>query len=136
MELVRGLFAAFEGSPDEGELARRFGDANLARFFDPAIEWVPVPQSLLASGDYRGYDGVRRFFTEFLSTWEEYSIELQEVVDAGDQVVAVMRMIGRAHEVEVDEVWSSLYAFRSDKIARVQGFSTPRGALEAAGLRE
>jgi hypothetical protein len=31
MELVRGLFAAFEGSPDEGELARRFGDANLVR---------------------------------------------------------------------------------------------------------
>jgi ketosteroid isomerase-like protein len=135
VELVRGLFGAFEGAGVD-ELEQRFADANLKRFFDPEVEWVPVAQSLLASDEYRGYEGVRRFWTEFLSTWEEYRITPEEIIDAGDQVVAVMRMTGRTHDVEVDEVWSSLHSFRNGRIVQVQGFATRRGAFDAAGMRE
>ncbi|HZA90232.1 MAG TPA: nuclear transport factor 2 family protein [Solirubrobacterales bacterium] len=136
VKLVRRAFAAFAGSVDEDEFERRFADANLDRFFDPEVEWVPVSQSLLASGGYQGYEGIRRFWTEFLSIWEEYAVELQEIVDAGGQVVAVMRMTGRTHGVDVDELWSSLHTLRNGRIVRVQNFASPRCAFEAAGLGE
>jgi hypothetical protein len=70
VELVRQGFA--------DEFDRRFDDANLDEFFDP-IEWVPVQQSLLARSEDRGYEGVRRFWIESLSTSHEYSIDPEEV---------------------------------------------------------
>jgi hypothetical protein len=40
------------------------------------------------------------------------------------------------HELEIDEVWSSLFTNRDARIVRVQSFATREGALEAAGLEE
>jgi len=77
---------------------------------------------------------LERFFDP--EVWEQYAVELQEIVEAGDQVVAVMRMAGRTHDVDVDELWSSLHTLREGRIVRVEGFASRRGAFEAAGLRE
>lgn len=133
VELVRRLFAEVPSGISPGELEHILNDVTLEQFFDPDIEWIPVTQSLLATGSYRGYEGVRRFWREFLSIWEEYDIKGEDFVDCGDQVAAVMRMRGRTHDVEVDETWSSLHTIRDGRIIRVQGFTTRQGALEAAG---
>ena len=42
----------------------------LGRFLDPEIEWIPVTESLLAVDSYRGFDGVRHFWNEFLGLGE------------------------------------------------------------------
>ena len=133
VEGVRRLFAAFQ-SVDVGNFERRF--AEIREIFDPDVEWVAAPHSLLASEEYRGYDGVRRFWTQFLSAWDEYGLQVEEVIDAGDQVVAVMRLSGRTNELEVDEARSSLLTLRDGRIVRIDPFATKDGALEAAGLRE
>jgi ketosteroid isomerase-like protein len=86
--------------------------------------------------EYRGYDGVRRFWTQFLSGWDEYGVEVEELIDAGDQVVAVMRLSGRTNELEVDEARSSLLTLRDGRIVRIEPFASKDGALEAAGLSE
>jgi ketosteroid isomerase-like protein len=109
------------------------GDAALSEYFDPEIEWVPAQQSLLAHREYRGYEGVRRFWTDFLSAWDEYELEPVEFVDRGDQVAVVMRMTARTEGLQIDEVWSSLSTLRDGKIIRVQGFTSRDGALEASG---
>jgi ketosteroid isomerase-like protein len=132
VELVRRAFAELATDFPIEELEARLSDAALEEFFDPEIEWVPVTQSLLASGTYRGYEGVRRFWSEFLSTWEEFEIEAQELVDCGDHVAVVMRMWGRTHELELDVTWSSLNTVRDGRVVRVQGFTSRDGALEAA----
>jgi ketosteroid isomerase-like protein len=133
VEIVRRLLAALQ-SVDSGNFEVRF--AEVREIFDPEVEWVAAPHSLLASEEYRGYDGVRRFWTQFLSAWDEYGLEVDEVIDAGDQVVAVMRLSGRTNELEVDEARSSLLTLRDGRIVRIEPFASKDGALEAAGLRE
>ena len=133
VEVVRRLLAALQ-SVDSGNFERRF--AEIREIFDPEVEWVAAPHSLLASEEYRGYDGVRRFWTQFLSAWDEYGLQVDEVIDAGDQVVAVMRLSGRTNELEVDEARSSLLTLRDGRIVRIEPFASKDGALEAAGLRE
>ena len=134
VELVRSLYAelARQGSTDE--FAQRLTDDALSRFLDAGIEWVPVSHSLLAAESYRGFDGVRRFWSEFLSSWESYGVELLRVDDAGDQVAVVVHIVGRTHELEIDETQSSLLTVRDGRVVRVQSFADPEGARGAAGL--
>jgi ketosteroid isomerase-like protein len=133
VEVVRRLFAALR-SVDVGSFERRIEEVR--ETFDPEVEWVAPQHSLLASEEYRGFDGVRRFWTQFLSAWDEYGIEVEELIDAGDQVVAVMRLSGRTNELEVDEARSSLLTLRDGRIVRIEPFASKDGALEAAGLSE
>ena len=95
-----------------------------------------APHSLLASEEYRGYDGIRRFWTQFLSAWDEYGVQVDELIDAGDQVVAVLRLSGRTNGLQVDEARSSLLTLRDRRIVRIEPFASKQGALEAAGLRQ
>ena len=133
VETARRAFAELAARPAAENVTEDLSDERLAGFFHPEIEWLPLSQSLLASDSYLGYEGVRKFWSEFLSIWEEFEIEPSEFTPAGDHVTAVMRMRGRTHEIEVDELWSSLMTFREGRIVRVQGFRTPDGAREAAG---
>jgi ketosteroid isomerase-like protein len=136
VELVRRVFASFEGGVDADEFQRRFQGAPIEDFYDPEVELVPASQSLLATGEYRGHEGIRRFFAEFLSTCDELRMEPLEFHEAGDQVVAVFRMRARTHELETVEIWSSLFTLRSGRIVRVVNFASRDGALKAAGVRE
>jgi ketosteroid isomerase-like protein len=92
-----------------------------------------MTDSLLAVESYRGFDGVRRFWGEFLSAWESYGVELLSVHDADDQVAVVVHIFGRTHELEVDETHSSLLTVRDGRVVRVQAFAAPDGARETLG---
>ena len=132
-------------SQENIEIARRFvslgerrpedlTDDLLKQFFDPDVEWIPLPQGVLAGNTYVGFDGIRRFSIDFFAAWDELVVEPQEFRDEGDLVVAVMRMRGRMHELEIDEMWSGLFTFHNGRIIRVEAFSNPHEALEAAGF--
>jgi ketosteroid isomerase-like protein len=133
VELVRRLYAELASERPTQEFEERLTDDALARYLDPEIEWIPVSHSLLAVDSYRGFDGVRRFWGEFLSTWETYRVELLRIHDAGDQVAVVVRIVGRTHELEVEETRSSLLTVRDGRVVHVQSFADPEGAPEAAG---
>lgn len=134
VELARRLYTelASEGSPREFE--QRLSDEALSRFLDPQIEWLPVFDSVLAVDSYRGFEGVRRFWGEFLSAWESYRVEPLRFDGVGDQVAVVVHIVGRTHELEVDETRSSLLTVRDGRVVRVESFADAEGALKAAGL--
>jgi ketosteroid isomerase-like protein len=134
VQLVRRLYAELASEGSGREFERRLTDEALSRFLDPRIEWVPVTDSLLAVDSYRGFSGVRRFWGEFVSTWESYRVEPLRFDDAGDQVAVVVHIVGRTHELEVDETRSSLLTVRDGRVVRVQSFANAEGAREAAGL--
>jgi ketosteroid isomerase-like protein len=135
IELVRRLYGELASEGSAPEFEGRLTDEALSLFLDPAIEWVPVAHSLLAVESYRGFDGVRRFWGEFLSTWESYKVEPLSFHDAGDQVAVVVHIVGRTHELEVDETRSSLLTLRDGRVVLVQSFTDPEGAREAIGVR-
>jgi ketosteroid isomerase-like protein len=105
--------------------------------FDPDIEWLPVSQSILAGNAYHGHAGVRRFWEDLLSAWEEYEVTAEEFVDLGDQVVVIHRIRARSTRgIEVQETYSGLFTLRDGRVIRFQGFTDRNGALAAAGRRE
>jgi ketosteroid isomerase-like protein len=133
VELVRRLYGELASEGSTPEFEQRLTDEALSRVLDPGVEWIPVAHSLLAVESYRGFDGVRRFWGEFLSTWESYKVEPLSFYDAGDQVAVVVHIVGRTHGLEVDETRSSLLTLREERVVRVQSFADPEGAREATG---
>jgi ketosteroid isomerase-like protein len=139
VETVRGVFglaAEFGGNLSAGDVDRHLSDAALRKYFDPEAEWIPAPQSVLAASTYMGFEGVRQFWTDLLSAWDEYEVEPVEFIDRGDQVAVIMRMTARTQGLQIDELWSSLSTLRDGKVVRVQGFTNRDGALGAANPPE
>jgi ketosteroid isomerase-like protein len=68
----------------------------------------------------------------------DWQIEASELIDAGDQVVAVIRQRGRgaASGADVELEAAQLITVREGKAARIVTYLTRAEALEAAGLSE
>ena len=103
----------------------------------PAIEWHTAPD-LPDSGTHRGHDGVARLFSEWAESFETFRADLEEVIDAGSYVVAVVRLRGRprsgGNEVLLPE--AHVWKMANGKAMEVREYRTKTEALDAAGLRE
>ena len=86
--------------------------------------------------DYRGHDGFRRWLADWSEPWAEWSLEPTEFIDAGDRVVAVVRMraTGRGSGIEVDREDSLVYEFRDGRVIRLDYFNSRDQGVAAAGL--
>jgi ketosteroid isomerase-like protein len=125
LELVR---AAYEWGNRKREL-------DLADVLHPDFEWhtrVDLPDA----GARKGHEGVTRLRAEWVDAFEDFHVELDELIDAGDCVIAVSRLCGRpregSHELEVHE--SQVWKLREGKALAVRAYLTRAEALEAVGL--
>jgi uncharacterized protein len=89
-------------------------------------------------GDYRGREGLTRWLEEWGAAWAEWSIELDEFLDAGDSVVIFIRMRakGRGSGIEIDRPDALVYAISGGIITRIDYYNDRDAALKAAGLAE
>jgi ketosteroid isomerase-like protein len=64
------------------------------------------------------------------------SLEPQEFLEAGDQVVVVARLVGRGKTsgVAVTRTWAYVWTLRNGKALRMVGHADRAEALESAGL--
>jgi len=85
---------------------------------------------------YEGAEGTRQFLVDWTSAFDDWSIELESLLDAGDQVVAVCRQSGRAKVTgaPVDMLIGQVFTFRDGLQTRMQMYADPAEALKAAGL--
>ena len=127
MEIVRRAWEAF---------VRRDNDAALA-LYDPEIE-IDLRGENVGTRAYCGIEGVQRYFGDLVSVFGDVTSEVEEWVDAGDQVVAMVRSYGRGRRsgVPVDMLEAHLWTIRDGRLRRLQTFATKAEALEAAGLSE
>jgi len=74
---------------------------------------------------------------EWLDTWDDWEFEVEELLDAGERVVAIVRQRGRskATGVSVEMHFAQVWTLRDGKQIRMEMYSNPEEALEAAGLR-
>jgi ketosteroid isomerase-like protein len=86
---------------------------------------------------YNGHEGVRQYWRESLSVFGEIDFDVEELIDAGDQVLAVIREreVGRASGVPVETTHLVVWTFADSKVIQMQVFDDRQQALEAAGLR-
>jgi ketosteroid isomerase-like protein len=87
---------------------------------------------------YHGHQGVRQAWRNALSAFSEIRFEVEELTDAGDHVLAVIREreVGRTSGVPVKATHAAVWTLTGGKVTRMQAFDHRQQALEAAGLRE
>jgi ketosteroid isomerase-like protein len=103
---------------------------------DPDIEW-DLSQRLIDPEVYHGHQGVERFFEQQLEAWEEAPrMEAEELIDAGDRVVAFVRVHGRGKgsRAAVDARIAQIWTIRGRKATRLEYYGDRLEALDAAGL--
>jgi ketosteroid isomerase-like protein len=87
---------------------------------------------------YEGIEGARQFMADWLEAWDDWELELEELRDAGESVVAILRQRGRskATGLSVDMHFGQVWQVRDGENVRMRMYASPDEALEAAGLRD
>lgn len=90
--------------------------------------------------DFKTYEGptaIAEAMADWPTQWEDFRMDLLEIVDAGDDVyVTATRHRGRGRESGIEMDFQVFYVTRSrdGKLARMEMFFTREQALGAAGL--
>lgn len=137
VELVRAIHLGPD--VDLVELFGRGGESNLLSAIEPLLDegFEAVGHGGVRYGPFQGVDGLRRVWAEWLSPWESYRTETQEIVDLGDRVLVLVRDFGRRAgiEEEVSQHSASIWTVRAGKLARADFYADRTQALKAAGIR-
>jgi ketosteroid isomerase-like protein len=139
-------------SQENVEIARRAVDAlnqsdlmvggsdplpTLREFCDPDVEW-DFSRRGVDPELYHGHEGWLRIAEQFGDAWQELRLEIEEIIDAGDDVVLFTNMIGLSKSgIKLSQKVGQVWTFRDRKIIRDRFFGEDRAAcLHAAGLAE
>ncbi len=131
VEVVRGIYEA---------VARR----DSASPFDVYAEDIAWDVSrwrrafLYRKPVYHGHEGVREAWREVLSDFGEVDFEVEELIDAGDEVVAVIgeHGTGRRSGARVPTGHAAVWTLAGGRVTRMRTFDNRDDALQAVGLRE
>ncbi|MGH7588363.1 MAG: nuclear transport factor 2 family protein [Gemmatimonadota bacterium] len=103
----------------------------------PDFELVPPDQSP-SSAPVRGVREVRAWFTDQQQMVGDLSVEVEELIEAGELIVALIRLRIRPHGADADFELriAHLWTLRDRKLIRCEVIPEREKALEAAGLSE
>jgi ketosteroid isomerase-like protein len=115
--------------------ARKDIDAML-REYDEHVEVVDPERA--GPGPFRGHDAFRRWYAEWLESWEHYDVEHEAIVDLGDQVVLFQRHAGvaKGSGIALDHRGALLVGLREGKVVLHRPYTHRADALEAVGLTD
>jgi ketosteroid isomerase-like protein len=128
VEIVRQVYEAAAGRDS----------ASIFALYDPDVELDATRLGVGDLGVYRGHGGLRNLFGGLHEVWGKIEYDYEELIDAGEHVVAVVtrHARGKASGVDVEAPLAVLWTVREGKVVKVVWFSTREDALEAAGLSE
>ena len=129
VEIVRRAHEALNSGDVDALIAlcdSRFRLDMSDRVFNPAV--------------FEGHEGIRRFHSEVRDVWESYVWEPEELIDAGCDVVALLRSRGRGRGsgVEVDRETAMVWSVRDGRATALRFFRNRGEALKhrASGASE
>src|SRR5512133_1991124 len=123
VEVVRRFLWAFENDTDA-----------FRQTLHPEIEWSPFEESHTPS---HGVEGAMRIRNQWLDTWDEHRIDLEELIEEGESAVASIHVTaqGKASGVAVNVRLHGHFKVRDEKVIYLYEHEDRAAALEAAGLR-
>jgi ketosteroid isomerase-like protein len=121
-EAVRSFISAFENDTD-----------TFRNALHPEIEWFPIQENRMPT---RGIEAAMSNRNAWLDTWDEHRLGLEEVVEEGDSVVALLHITARGtgSGVEVNVRFYAQFKARNGKVSYIYDHEDRTAALEAAGL--
>jgi 2-C-methyl-D-erythritol 4-phosphate cytidylyltransferase len=127
LDVVRAIIAAV----NDGNMEEPF-----AHYHDDVVWDLSQLPDVLEAGDvYRGHDGLRRYWREWLAAWETVRFEIDDVFAVGDHVVQYQRQVVRGRhsgiEFEIDE-YAQVWAFRGERISGMYFFADRDEAVRFA----
>jgi ketosteroid isomerase-like protein len=134
VEVARRLFAAFQTAWARDNPGAMFDSGPIA----PDAEWIPFrdfpgPQS------YRGRDEFIEFWRTWTEDFEGWSVELERLIDAGDdRVVALLHQTatGKGSGAPVELHFGQVHDLEDGRVARIRNYANPAEALKAVGLSD
>jgi hypothetical protein len=108
--------------------------AAAGEFLDPGLEsaafWLGGGRS------YRGLDGFRRMWLDWLEPWATYHAQVESVIEEDDRVVVLIRDRGRypGSDAEVELLAGSVWTVRAGKVTRVELYANREELFEASGF--
>ena len=87
---------------------------------------------------YLGVEGATQFLTEWADAWEDWELEVEDYLDAGERVVVILRQRGssKATGIPVDMRFAQVWTYQDGQAMRMQMYANPDEAIKAAGLSE
>lgn len=123
-EAVRRFLMAFEVDDDA-----------FRQTLDPGVVWCPIDENRIP---LHGVEAALRNRNAWLDTWDEHRLDVDEVVEVGDDVVALIHITGRGKRsgVTTDVRFYAQLKARDGKVAYIYDHEDRAAALEAAELRD
>jgi ketosteroid isomerase-like protein len=112
-------------------------DHVLRDYIDEGFELRPPPVYPEGEQVFRGQEGLKRWIAVTKEVWDEWRFEPERFLDAGDHVVALVRVVARGGSsgVRVDRETAHLWTLRDARVTRCTVYLDRSEALEAVGLR-
>jgi ketosteroid isomerase-like protein len=125
LDTLRSIFDHFA----EGDFAAA------VRHYDPEVEWIET-RGVPGHGGFRGLPALKAGFTDWLSVWDDYRCEVEQLIDAGERAVAEVRGSGRGRMsgAETSEIFFQVWSLRGGRVVRIENHRTREQAMEAAGV--
>ena len=110
-------------------LARR-DFAALDELADPDLE-MDLSERVLNPATYRGAEGLLQFLGEIDELWEWMRIEVERVLERGDELLAVLMVTvkGRGSGVEIESRIAQRWTLRDGKLRRMYLYVDAEAAL-------
>jgi ketosteroid isomerase-like protein len=121
------VYTAFSGLARGGEIA-----SYVTTHFDCDCEYRPVEEA----STIRGHHALVRWIERWLEAWDDSWDEIDEIVDAGEVVVAAITVHGRGRKsgLEISQRLFDVWELREGRVLRVTEYLRADHAFEAAGL--
>jgi ketosteroid isomerase-like protein len=120
------------------DMLRMFGGDEIppeidVGIFDPEMEISFQPR--VDQETYSGVEGLIQGWRDWLSAWSSYEAQVEDWVDAGDNVVMLVRLRGetRHDHVMLEQPAAVVYRLDDGKVVRLDFHLDRRQALEEAG---
>jgi ketosteroid isomerase-like protein len=87
---------------------------------------------------YPGVEGALRFNAEWADAWDDWELEVEDYLDAGERVVVILNQRGRskATGIPVDMRFAQVWTLRDGQGIRMQMYASVEEALEAVGMSD
>ncbi|MGO8750586.1 MAG: nuclear transport factor 2 family protein [Thermoguttaceae bacterium] len=113
-----------------------FAKGDFARLpFDPQIEWIePDVEGLPHSGTHHGSEAViNEIFEPTFDKLDDFHLECDQFLDAGDHVVVTGRFLGRGKDTgnDLNATFVHVWTLRNGKAVRFQNYTDTANWLRA-----